>query len=174
MKAALFALLALVAITNAQFILIEPAGRGFAEDDARRGPCGYADSKAAATIDRPFWDADSNQHLTIQVNAANGGGVIVDKWSCSLLGQDATESVYPITGTLVFEVPNVSDQVYEVKVRAPSNRCAGEATVQLIYSTFDGGDYFQCLDVLINGSAVQTASLLLSTLSALLVLAFAF
>ena len=108
----------------------------------------------------------SIQQIEVQVIGAAGGGVIVDRWSCVRNGDEENplEPILPIEGNLRVKVPDFDFQVYRLFVRTPSIRCRGEATMQLVYATDNGPEFFQCQDVVItSGSYLLFPSLFLSS-----------
>jgi len=82
------------------------------------------------------------------VHAANGGGVLFNRFSCTLNGNPRNNEspLYPIHGGLRIEVPNRPNQLYTLSFLTPTSRCTGDGTMQLVYQTRNGPSYFQCVD----------------------------
>jgi hypothetical protein len=97
---------------------------------------------------------DTIQTLEVQILAAGGGGVLVDRYACELNGDpvNPTDGIFPIEGALEAHIPDYDDQIYVLQVRAPSIRCRGNASMQLIFANNNGDKYFQCQDLTITYS----------------------
>eukprot|EP01115_Flamella_aegyptia_P011785 TRINITY_DN56521_c1_g1_i1.p1 TRINITY_DN56521_c1_g1~~TRINITY_DN56521_c1_g1_i1.p1 ORF type:complete len:179 (-),score=47.95 TRINITY_DN56521_c1_g1_i1:24-560(-) len=165
-------LFCLFSVAFCQFRLLNPEGRGFYENDAHKAPCGQSPNIVADDAERRVWDHDTIQNIEVMIVGPHGGGVMEDRWTCSLIGRPVNDKgpLFPIRGGLQIEIPDRSGMVYELKVRTPPNRCTGRATFQLIYSTETGGEFFQCQDVLITNSSSDATSISISVFS--IVLAF--
>jgi len=152
----LVVLLACLGLVSCQISLVTPPGRGYNFGDSRHGPCGIAPVEVG---DRIGWEESSIQQIEVQVIGAAGGGVIVDRWSCVRNGDEENplEPILPIEGNLRVKVPDFDFQVYRLFVRTPSIRCRGEATMQLVYATDNGPEFFQCQDVVITSGASTVA-----------------
>mmetsp|Transcript_14670 Transcript_14670/g.20583 ORF Transcript_14670/g.20583 Transcript_14670/m.20583 type:complete len:176 (+) Transcript_14670:72-599(+) len=173
MKLQLLVLALFLGVALGQLVLTNPSGRGFDSGDSTHAPCGQSPSAVGAQV---AWEHDTNQEIEIQIIGAGGGGVIEDRWSCALNGAPTNnvEPLYPIEGAMKVALPNRDFQIYRLYVRTPSIRCTGDATMQLIYSTQNGQEYFQCQDVLItNSNSASTllsgAAIAISAIAALLV-----
>lgn len=92
---------------------------------------------------------DAIEEIEILIHGAHGGGVLTDRFSCTLNGDPAENlsPVYPVRGAVTTSVPDRSDQIYRIYARAPPGRCGGISTWQLIYQARDGSNFYQCLDV---------------------------
>ena len=167
----LFCLVLCVSISFAQLELLLPAGRGFSQLDNQRAPCGQSETGVAQRV---AWYHDSVQQIEVNILGADGGGVIQDRYSCVLMGEDEnpTEPLFPIKGALQVQLPNVDFMVYQLFLRMPSNRCTGQATLQLIYSTYGGKEFFQCQDLLILNGAGQLGGMLFAVLFSVATLLF--
>ena len=161
MKALLFLAL-FFTLSFCQIQLLSPHGRGFSEFYSHYAPCGQGSTEVGSSIQ--FEHATVHQ-IQVQVIGAGGGGVIFDRWSCVLNGDDENNlgPVFPIEGAMKVSVPDADFQIYNLFVQAPGYRCIGQATMQLVYATNNGQEYYQCQDVIItntvNGSSMLAANL---------------
>merc|ERR1711862_510405 len=101
------------------------------------------------------WEQDTVHEIEVQIFGAAGGGVIVDRYSCVLNGDDEN----PIEPILPIEVPDVDDQIYRLYVRTPSFRCTGDVTMQLVYATENGHEFFQCQDIVLTYSGASSLTM---------------
>ena len=110
-----------------------------------------------------FFLIDTVHEIEVQIFGAAGGGVIVDRYSCVLNGDDENpiEPILPIEGALKVEVPDVDDQIYRLYVRTPSFRCTGDVTMQLVYATENGHEFFQCQDIVLTYSGMYCLLIIL-------------
>merc|ERR1711976_176615 len=144
-------LLCFIGATFCQFKLLNPQSRGFSSRDAHMAPCGQSPNVPSDDSERAIWDHDIIRDIEVMIVGPHGGGVIEDRWSCTLMGSPHNDMspLFPIRGGLKIEIPDRAGQIYRLKVRTPSTRCTGRATFQLVYSTRTGGEFYQCQDVII-------------------------
>jgi len=146
MRTILF-VLALVLAVTAQIELLVPQGRGYVVGDSQLGPCGNAGFLTFSP--RVQWKVNEVETVEVYIHGSHGGGVLTDRYSCTLNGDlnNNPDTIYRLRGGVNVAVPDVSNRVVQLNVRAPPSRCASNATWQLIYKTREGPIFYQCLDL---------------------------
>jgi hypothetical protein len=126
----------------------EIKGRGFVSGDAYTAPCGQGVNAPVSDSERVFVKGDKHFKMVVTIVNANGGGVI-----SAYYGAGSNPDPLDITfETYLGAYGQIQDygmaKTYEIKVKTP--KVLGEGTIQLVYTSNDGKNSFQCIDVIVN------------------------